>query len=148
MTIEEDNAALLKEIGQGLITDSTDEGHSIGKDMHLMMQEFTDDKNRDKLTTLAKRDVPGRVMMRVIADIPNYDAKKYRRGRYFVIDRWNYHESIISMGIKNYMATLLKDFGGYMLAFRGGVEWRQAGIMGNDMMMDEQKKSVIEKLKQ
>ena len=136
----------LKALSSGLFEDAVEERQSIGKDMHLMMKEFTDPLNSDVFTTLGKQELPMMIIQRVIASKGLYDPKVHGRGRYFVMNQWNVHESNLRKGIKGRFAELLKDFGGYMLAFRGGVEWRQAGIAGMGEM-DEQQMSIANKLK-
>jgi len=148
---EEEDKKMLEEIMKagGLSEDTSAEDNSVGKDMHLMMKEFTDDKNIYRLTTLKENEVPDRTMQLVMAESKGFPKKG---GRFAVMESWSRNECVLRQSVvtrKNTnLVNLLKDFGGYMLAFRGGVEWRQAGIAGGDMMMDEQKKGMLSKLKQ
>ena len=145
----------LKALSSGLFEDAVEERQSIGKDMHLMMQEFTADRNAYRFTCVKRSEVPMMAFRIARAESQRFygDSKeaigirsKYRLIRYYWFDLFNFYQAVLYAAVKGTMATLVKDFGGYMLAFRGGVEWRQAGIAGMGEM-DEQQMSIANKLK-
>jgi len=153
-----EEAVLLKKLGEALSSPSATENKSIGKDMHLMMQEFTKNENVYRFGNFKKRDIVEFAFDLAVSDSrknyylvmqkakdENNEAilRQYNRPRYYLFDAFCYYRGILSQAVDGFMVEQVVTFGGYMLAFRGGVEWRQAGIAGNDAMMDEQKNSTL-----
>lgn len=145
--VEELNKEMLRKLAGGLITEAVDEQSSVGKDLHVMAKELTDDRNVYRFSSIRRSDIPMCAFKLAIADKEQYDPKEDGRGRYFILKRFNLYESMLRQAVNASMADRYKDLGGYLLAFRGGIEWRQAGIMGDTDMMNEQKKSVMDRLR-
>jgi hypothetical protein len=144
---EEQDLLLLKKISDALLSPSVDDKSSVGKDLQLMAKELTDDRNVFRFTHLKPGDIGTKTMALVMSESKDFPRIN---GRFQFMSSWIKNESMLmqSVTVKNSqnMADRYKDLGGYLLAFRGGIEWRQAGIMG-DQMMDEQQKSILGRLK-
>jgi hypothetical protein len=140
------DAEMLQKIGEGLVEEAEPVDNSIGKDLQLVAKELTDDRNLYRFSNIEKKDVPDKTMQLVMADSLTFPRKG---GRFLLIASWVRNESMLLQSVTgkktSNMADRYKDLGGYLLAFGGGIEWRQAGFAPDSL--EGQKEGILARLK-
>lgn len=97
--------------------------------MQEITKELTNDKNVFRFSNNNKLIVFHDSMLATISSVPYFDKKIRPRYEFLKYFRYNYHVGLSA--IKSSQADRYKDIAGSLLAFRGMLEYRKAGV--NDM---------------
>lgn len=135
---------ILKILDSSVVVDDNSSDVGIGQDMKEMSGQITDDKNVFRFSNMPKIINFDHSMLMAIADKPNYpdDVKQ----RYSFLGSFLFHYNVGRGAIKGNLLDKYTEMVGSLIAFRGALEWRQAGV--SDMQDNvANKKGFVDRLR-
>ena len=118
------------------VIDNSDGG--FGKDLQKIAEEFNKDSNVHRFGNISKMILAQDALLGAVGDKP--------RDRYDFIRRFRFHYVVNTSAVKSGHAEQFREICGSLLAFRGALEWKQAGV--NVMGMENEKNhGLLDKLK-
>jgi len=133
----------IKSILSKSIVVDTEQGDSLGREFVAMAKEYTKPENRYLFGHTTQMFIFEDSMLEAIATSCVKDPDLKELGEFIQSFRFNYHTG--RGAIKGQMRQSFTEFGSSLLAFRGALEWRNAGI--RDQNMDPEQRNLWDRLK-
>lgn len=125
-----------------VVDDSYDD--SLGKDLQEIANQLTNDKNTFRFSNYSKSILFEDALLGAIASRPNY--KKDVKSRYSFLEAFRYNFHVGRGALKSGQVERFKDLASSLLAFRGALEWRNAGV-SSEGFTEQKKSSIVDRFK-
>lgn len=132
---------ILKNIDLKMVDDTED---TLGKDLQMIVKEYTADRNIMRFGYMEKRTIGHRSLLGAIADRPYYPTDV--KPRYACCKSFLLNLAMNESAVKGVFADRFKDIAGSLMAFKSALEYRASGI-GMGMEDSEKKHSLLDKIK-
>lgn len=130
-------------LSKSIVIEDNDE-NTLGRDMLQIAKEYTDPKNRYLFGHMTQMLIWEDSLLAAAAANMKNDPTLKDLYEFIQEFRFSYHTG--RSAIKGQMRRDFTEFGSALLAFRGALEWRQAGTIQNEVS-DARKEGILEKLR-
>lgn len=141
MDKEQEYKKIMEILDNSIVVDQSGSDDNLGKDLQEIAKQLTDDKNTFRFSNQSKRIIFEDSLLGAIGDIPVYDKKI--KPRYAFVNSFRKHYHIGRASLKSGQADRYKDIAGSLLGFKGMLEYREAGVQGEDT----KKSSIVDRIK-
>lgn len=138
---EKEYQKIMQIIENSIVVDEQGNDDNLGKDLQEIAKEITKDRNAFRFSNVPKAMAFYDAELHAWSDVPFYE--KDVKPRYSWIKSYMYHLHINLGAEKSGQADRYKELAGNLMAFGGGLQYREAGIPQEE----GKKSSIIDRIK-